>query len=205
MSLKFYYAPMTSATRVHWALEELGVPYEKHRVDLSKGEQRSPEFLALNPNGKVPVLVDGDVTLFESLAILLHLGEAYGAERDLFPAPGPARAEAFKWMCWGGVSLLEPFGRYLRNVSERFPAEERNEKSKEAASREVGAMLALLDRALEGREYLASASFSLVDLSLAAYMPFMARNGVALDPHKNVQGWLARCTARPALARAMQG
>ena len=91
MSLTFYYTPMSSATRVHWALEELGVPYEKVKMDLAAGDQRKPEYLALNPNGKVPLLVGDGTPIFESLAILLHLGETYGVEKGLFPAPGLER------------------------------------------------------------------------------------------------------------------
>ena len=94
MSLVVHYAPMTSATRVLWALEELGVPYEKVRLDLAAGDQRKPEYLALNPNGKVPLLVHDGEPIFESLAILLHLGETFGVVRGLDPPPGAARARA---------------------------------------------------------------------------------------------------------------
>src|SRR2546430_300796 len=100
MSLKFYYSPMSSATRIHWALEELGVPYEKVKLDLTAGDQKKPEYLALNPNGKVPLVVDDGTVIFESLAILLHLGERYGVEKDLFPSAWAPRAEVFKWMAW---------------------------------------------------------------------------------------------------------
>src|SRR5215470_5576285 len=125
MSMTFYYTPMSSATRVHWALEELGVPYEKVKMDLGAGEQKKPEYLALNPNGKVPLLVADGTTIFESLAILLYLGETYGVEKGLFPAPGLARAEAFKWMAWAQVTLGDAIMRIIRN-GDRFPAEQRN-------------------------------------------------------------------------------
>ena len=139
MSLTFYYAPMTSATRIHWALEELGVPYEKVKLDLTAGDQKKPEFLALNPNGKVPVVVDDGMVIFESLAILLYLGERYGVEKDLFPAAIMERAEAFKWMAWGTASLGETGGRFMRNTTDRIPADN--------ASPELGrARVALSDR-----------------------------------------------------------
>jgi glutathione S-transferase len=88
MSLVFYYSPFSSAVTVHWALEELKVPYEKVRIDLQKRDQDKPEFLAKNPNGKVPLLVHDGTPIFESVAILIHLGETFGVERRLFPAPG---------------------------------------------------------------------------------------------------------------------
>ena len=78
MAITFYYQPMSSAARVHWALEELGIPYEKVKVDLHAGDQKKPDFLKVNPHGKVPALVDGDARLFESAAIILHLGDKYG-------------------------------------------------------------------------------------------------------------------------------
>jgi glutathione S-transferase len=205
MSMKFYYTPMTSATRVHWALEEVGVPYDKVKIDLAAGEQRTPEYLALNPNGRVPLLVVDDVPVFESLAILLYLGERYGVEKGLFPELGPKRAEAFKWMAWTNVTLGEQVTRLLRNTSDRFPAEEKNPKAAEGAKKEIADLLGMVDRALEGREYLVDDHFTLADLAIVAFLPFMARLGVDYGPFKNVQAWMGRCVSRPALARAMQG
>jgi glutathione S-transferase len=205
MSLVFYYAPMSSATRIHWALEELGVPYDKKKIDLSKGEQRTPAYLALNPNGKVPLLVDDGVPIFESLAILLHLGERYGVEKKLFPSPGMGRAEAFKWMAWAQVSLGDVISRIFRNTVERFPAEERNAKAGEAAKHEGGDLLGILDRALQGKEYVLGADFTFTDLSVAGAAMVLARVGVDFAAHAAVQAWMGRCSSRPALARAMQG
>ncbi|MFO0759752.1 MAG: glutathione S-transferase family protein [Byssovorax sp.] len=205
MSLTFYYAPMTSATRIHWALEELGVPYEKVKLDLAAGDQKKPEYLALNPNGKVPLLVDSGTPIFESLAILLHLGETYGVEKGLFPVPGLERAEVFKWMAWGTASLVEAGGRLLRNTSDRFPAEERNAKAAERAKQELGDLMAIVDKALEGKEYLVGGRFSFADLAVVGFVPFLSRIGADLGSLKNVQACAGRCMARPALARAMQG
>jgi glutathione S-transferase len=148
--------------------------------------------------------VDG-TPIFESLAILLYLGERYGVEKDLFPPLGLARAEAFKWMAWSGVTLLDAGGRMLRNSSDRFPADQRNEKAAEAAKKELAELLGILDRQLEGKEYLVDGKFSLADLAVAAYMPFLSRIGGDLNPHKNIQAWVARCTTRPAMGRAMMG
>jgi glutathione S-transferase len=205
MAMTFYYTPMTSATRVHWALEELGVPYEKKKVDLSAGEQKTPAYRKLNPNAKVPLLVDDGVPIFESLAILLHLAERYGVDKGLFPAPGLERAQAFKWMAWATASLGDAVGRILRNTSDRFPEAERSAAQGAKAREEAQALLGILDEALAGREYLVGSSFSLADLAVAALLPFAARLGVDATPHKNVTAWLGRCTQRPALARAMQG
>lgn len=93
MSMTFYYAPMSSAITVHRALEELGVPYDAIRLDLAAGETRKPEFLAINPNGKVPALVHDGTPLFESVAILIHLGESFRRRAGPVPGPGPRAPE----------------------------------------------------------------------------------------------------------------
>lgn len=205
MSLTFYYAPMTSATRIHWALEELGVPYEKVKVDLGQGEHKKPAYLALNPNGKVPLVVDEGVPIFESTAILIYLGERYGVDKGLFPEATMKRAEALKWIAWAAVTLGEAGGRLMRNTSERFPAEERNALAGERAKKELGEQLEILDQALTGKDYLLGDTFTFADLAIAGFVPFLARIGTDLGPHKNVQAWVGRCTARPGLAKAMQG
>lgn len=205
MSLIFYYAPMTSATRIHWALEELEMPYEKKKIDLSKGEQKAPEYLAMNPNGKVPLVFEDGVAIYESLAILIYLGERYGVDKGLFPKPGMERAESLVWLCWAQGTLADAGSRILRNTSERFPEDERNAKAAESAKAELHAALGIVERALEGKEYLVGGSFSYADLAVAGFVPFFARIGADLSPFKNIQAWVARCTARPALARAMQG
>ena len=100
MSIRFYSWPSSSGTRVQWCLEELGLAYEHTVLDRSKNEHRAPAYLAVNPNGKVPALVDDGVTWFESAAIVMHLGEKYGVERGLWPAGGQARADAISWTTW---------------------------------------------------------------------------------------------------------
>jgi len=205
MSLIFYYAPMTSATRIHWALEELEIPYEKKKIDLASGEQKTPEYLALNPNGKVPLVVEDGVAIFESLAILIYLGERYGVDKGLFPKPGMERAESLTWLVWAQVTLADAGGRIMRNTSERFHEDERNAKAGATAGKELHDALGIVERALEGKEYLVGGKFSYADLAIAGYVPFFARIGADLSPFKNIQAWIGRCTARPALAKAMQG
>jgi glutathione S-transferase len=205
MSLAFHYTPMTSSTRVHWALEELGVPYEKVKIDLAAGDHKKPEYLALNPNGKVPLLVADGTPIFESLAMLIYLGETYGVEKGLYPAPGPARGEALKWIAWSSVTLAEALSRVIRNNSERFPAEERNAAAGATAKKDIVELLGIVDRTLEGKDYLTGKDFTLADLSILTYLPFFTRMGIDYSAHKNVTAWLARAMTRPALGRAMAG
>jgi glutathione S-transferase len=205
MRIVLYYAPMSSATRVYWALEELGIPFEKVKVDLSKGEQRNPEFLSLNPNGKVPVLIVGGQPMFESLAMLIWLGETFGVEKGLFPAPGPARIDALKWLAWGQVTLNEAVFRFLSNTSERWPAELKNAKVAERARNDIETLLRILDGGLQSRDHLCGADFTLADCGIATLVAFIARQGFDLSQCPNVTAWLGRCTSRPALGRAMAG
>ncbi|MFO0617648.1 MAG: glutathione S-transferase family protein [Polyangiaceae bacterium] len=204
MSITFYYAPMSSATRVHWALEELGIPYEKVKVNLAEKEQKRPEYLALNPNGKVPTLVVDGKPMFESLAMLLFLGEEYGVDKGLFPKAGAARADAFTWMAWASVSVHDIIVRLIKN-GERVPEEQRNAKAREAAIAEAHDHLAVLDAHLAGKEYILGDTFTLADCASASFVPFLGRLGVDSGKYANIQAWVGRCMTRPALGRAMQG
>lgn len=106
---------MSSASAVYWALEELGVPYEKVLIDLKAGDSRKPEFLTINPNGKVPAIVHDGTTVFESGAIQIYLGETFGVERGLFPEAGPKRGAATSWIVWCSVTLVDALARFGRN------------------------------------------------------------------------------------------
>src|SRR5579875_974030 len=105
--LKLYYAPMSRAVRPRWVLEEIGAPYELVKIDLAKNEQKRPEYLAVNPNGTVPALEDGDLRLFESAAICQYLADKF-PEARLAPPPGtPARGLYYQWIHYA-MSGVEP-------------------------------------------------------------------------------------------------
>lgn len=197
--LVFYYSPMSSAVRVHLALEELGVPYEKVKVDFSKGETRTPEYLAKNPNGKVPFLeVDGR-GLFESAAIITWLGEAYGPEKGLFPAVGtPEHRDALMWIAWATATLGWQLSRYLENASPRLPEEERNAKQAEKALVELHKAIAVLDAHLAKTGFAVGSSYTLVDGALAGFFDYARFVNVDFSTYAHVAKWLAACDARPA-------
>ena len=204
MSITAYYAPQSSATRVLWALEELGLPYERVKLDLRAGDQRAPEYLAVNPCGKVPALVDDGKPLFESLAILIHLGETYGVERGLWPAAGTLeRAEALSWSVWGTVTLGGALWRYFMATAAFVPEAARSPGQAELAAQEWHACLRLLDQRLAGRAWTVGGAFSLVDLANASGIGWgmmMIPTDLAALPH--LAAWLARVTDRPAFAAA---
>lgn len=203
MSLTFYYAPMSTAVVTHWALEELGIPYEKVKVDFQK-DTKTPEYLKLNPNGAVPLIVHDGTPVFESAAIAIYLGETFGVEKGLYPAPGPRRAEALKWIVWTNVTLGGAMNRHQFAASERIPEEQRNAKAAEVARGEVEKKLEILDGALAGRTWLLGDAFSLADVQAAAFVAYAGM--VGFDPKKwpNLGAWLGRATSRPGFGTAMQ-
>lgn len=203
MSIRFYSWPRSSATRVHWALEELGIPYDQVTLDRAKNEHRAPAYLAINPNGKVPALVDGDQPYFESLAIILHLAESYGRERALWPSAGAARAEALCWAVWGSQELHFYMMQYLYHGLDTPVSYTPEQRSKATADYNHGQLLRLLDvldARLAGRDYLLD-TFSLADIPAASVLLFGTMLGVSVEGRANVEAWLARCRARPARAR----
>jgi glutathione S-transferase len=203
MSVVFYYSPMSSASTTHWALEELGVPFEKVKVDLKAGDQNKEAFLAVNPNGKVPAIVHDGVPVFESAAIIIHLGECFGVEKGLFPAAGPQRGEALKWVVWCNATLCEALWRYQRNTSDRIPAEERNTKAAAVAKVDVEKQLDILETSLKGKDYLVANAFSLVDAHVAGFAGYLQMVGFDVKQWPSVSAWVERCRSRPAFARAM--
>lgn len=204
--LVVYGAPMSSAIPVMLAVEELGVPHEFVAVDLEAGDQRKPEFLALNPNGKVPmILVDGS-PVFESLAILQWLGERYGVERGLWPkANTRARFEAASWATWTYVTFSASFTRFSHACSERIPAERHNDAQAEFSAAELQSQLGLLDAKLSDQPYLGGAAYSLLDLIVGNGVIYAGFTGVPTKDHPHVEAWLARIQARPAYQKFWGG
>jgi glutathione S-transferase len=186
MSLVFYYAPMSTAVTVHWALEELGIPYEIVEIDLQARDQDKRGYRQLNPNGKVPLVVHDGVAIFESAAIMIHLGETFGVERGLFPGPGLERAEALKWLVWANVTLGEAVGRWLRSG-----------QTDAGAKADVEERLGILNAELAEKTYLAGGEFSLVDVHLASFASWIGMIGLSLGPWPHLEAWLRRCTTRP--------
>jgi glutathione S-transferase len=203
MSLVFHYAPMSSAVTTHWVLEELGVPYDRVKVELAAGDTRKPAHLALNPNGKVPVIVHDGVPIFESAAISIYLGETFGVARGLFPEPGPRRGQAMQWIVWANVSLGEAFSRVEHNSSPQIPAERHNAKALEVAREDTGRLLRVLDEALAGKAYLLGDTFSISDAHVASWTGFLSMRGIALKLYPNIEAWTARCAARPGFKVSM--
>ena len=204
MSITFYGWSHSSASRVHWALEELGVPYEYVKLDRKKHEHHAPAYLAINPNGKVPALVDGGQRLFESLAIVLHLGGHYGEERGLWPLGEAEKAEALCWTVWGTTELHAYMMQWLYHGLDTpvsYAPEQRSQGAADYSHAQYQRLLDVLDARLAGRAYICG-DFSLADIPAASALLFGVTLGGSVEGRTHVEAWLERCRARPALARA---
>src|SRR4051812_5504605 len=192
MSLTFYYAPMSTASITELVLEELGVPCERVKLDSQKGETRTPGYLAVNPNGKVPCIVHDGTAIWESAAITIYLGETFGVERGLFPAAGPRRGEAMKWIGWTNVTLGDAVMRFVRNTMDWIPAEQHNAKAAEAARDDIAGCLRVLDQSLAGKQYLLG-DYTLADAHLASFSSWLRHMKFDFAPFRNVEAWIERC------------
>jgi glutathione S-transferase len=200
MAITFYGAPNSSAVPVACALNELALPHERINLDLASKAQKKPEFLALNPNGKVPTLVVDGTPMFEALAIVQWLGDRHGVEKGLWPAfDAPARLSALSWTTWAYVTFAAPLHRFALAASQWAPAELRSEAHAAHANAELQHLLGLLDERLAKQPCMLGNDYTLVDSLLANMLRYAAIVGLSSDAHARVAAWLERCHARPAM------
>jgi len=202
MSLIFYYTPMSTASITQLIVEELDLPCEKIKLDIQKGDTKTPEFLKVNPNGKVPTIVHDGTAIWESSAITMYLGEVFGVDKKLYPAAGPKRGEAMKWIAWGNVTLGEAVGRLGRNTRDWVPADQQNAKAADAAKNDVHHNLRILDEALGAKQFLLG-DYTLADTHVHSLVDWIGYMKIDMGPYANVSAWSKRCRARPAYARIM--
>lgn len=179
------------------ALEELGLDYTLHGVNVRKGEQQAADFRALNPNGKVPVLVDGDLVLSESAAILVHLAEATGR---LLPAAGEGRARVFEQLFFHASALSPALGNagfFLRSAAEPQPI------AQQRFSTEVNRLLGLLDTRLASAPYVAGEALTIADIAHWGWLWRAEFAGVDMAATPHLAGWFDTIAARPAVQRAV--
>jgi len=203
--IRLYYHPGAASLAVHVLLEELGVPFTLELVDREKAAHKSAEYLKLNPNGLIPVLVDGDLVLYETAAICLHLADAH-PHAGLAPALGtPERAHYYKWLVFCTNTLQAMLMHYFypeRQVDDGDAAAAAQVKRR--AEAHVGPMLDRLDAQLagHGERWFLGASYSAVDpyvLMMCRWTRNLARPARSLP---DVGSYLQRMLARPAVQRA---
>lgn len=200
MNIVFYRAPMSSAVPVASVLSELQVPHDRVDVDLKKGDQRKPAFLALNPNGKVPTLVVDGRPMFEAAAIMQWLGDRFGVAKKLWPATeDPARLDALSWSTWTYVTLGGAIQRYNISSSTMSPKELHHAPIAEHAKGQIVELFGLLDARLAKQPFMLGESFSVLDVIVGSMVLWANACGLQTTGQAALSAWVEKCKARPSI------
>jgi glutathione S-transferase len=197
--LRIYGIARTRAFRALWMAEELGLAFEHLPIEIGPGGARSPEFAKLNPNGRLPFIVDGDFVLFESLAITLYLAKKHSSGR-LYPASPQGEALAWQWSFWA-ISEVDRGVNIWSLHAVRLPAQERNTALRDEALKVIEAPFKVLDAAVTENPYLLGDEFTVADLNVAAVISRAVDMDLSALPR--LKAWLTRCLDRPAARKAL--
>ncbi|WP_010093840.1 glutathione S-transferase family protein [Burkholderia ubonensis] len=192
--MKLYGFAGTRSQRALWGLKELDADFEFISVNLLEGEHKRPEFLRLNPAGKVPVLVDGDLVIPESAAIVLYLADKY-PQKALLPVDLAARAQAYRWVMFAVTELEQPLWRITRHTM-LYPPDKRLPADIALAREDFVNMAAILDRHLDGRAFIVGDTLTVADC-VTAYLIDWANELELIDAFPQLQAYLERLYARP--------
>ena len=201
--IELHYWPTSNGQKISMALEEMGLPYEIHAVNIGKGDQFRPEFIAISPNNRIPAIIDRDppgggpaISIFESGAILVYLAEKTGR---FMPSDVRGHSEVMQWLFWqvGGLGpMAGQKGHFLHSAPEPIPY------AIDRYTKEVDRLLGVMDRRLQGREFLCGA-YSIADMACYGWVFSQHRRDPrVLDTFANVKRWVEAIKARPATIAA---
>ncbi|MFO0995318.1 MAG: glutathione S-transferase N-terminal domain-containing protein [Alphaproteobacteria bacterium] len=200
--IELFTAATPNGQKIHIMLEECGLPYKDHWIDLD-GDQFSDEFLAISPNNKIPALIDPEgpdgkpISLFESGAILIYLAEKTG---KFLPTEPEAHWNVLKWLYW----QMGSFGPFLGQAHHfNAYAPDRIKYAMDRYTNEARRLYGVLDRQLDGRSYVAG-DYSIADMAIFPWTRLYQRQGQTIEEFPNVKRWHERVAARPAVAKDMQ-
>ena len=206
--LQLFSFPTPNGVKVSIALEEMGIPYEAHLVTLSDADVKSPEFLSLNPNNKIPAIIDPNgpdgtpIGLFESGAILIYLAEKSG---KLIGKTASDKAKMIQWLMFqmGGLGpMLGQMGFFVKFAGSQWEDKRPQQRYIDEGKR----LLAVLDKELDGKDWI-TGDFSIADIAIAPWLNalnfYEAKEKVGWDDQKNLVAYLDRFMARPAVQKAM--
>jgi glutathione S-transferase len=194
--MKLYHFPSPNPQKITFALHELELECEIVPVDLTKGEQRKPELLALNPFGRVPVLVDGDLKLWESHAILAYLGEKTG---KLWPATAAGRADALRWLFFlSGHISPSATDLVFNRIASKVLGIPGDQDAIARAEKALPGVIGIVEGQLARGRWILGNEFSLVDCAYTPYLNAIEKAGFGYGDFPKVQSYLDACRARPA-------
>jgi GSH-dependent disulfide-bond oxidoreductase len=196
--IELYTSSTPNGWKVSIALEELGLSYEVHAISLQDGDQKKPDYLAINPNGRIPAIIDrdADITIFESGAILLYLAEKTG---KLMPASIKGKYDVMQWLMFqmGGVGPMQGQANvFFRYFPEKIPA------VIDRYQHETKRLFTVLDKRLADREFLAG-DYSIADIANYSWVSLHEWSGVEIDDLPNLVRWLELIKSRPAVEKGM--
>jgi glutathione S-transferase len=197
--LRIYGIARTRAFRALWIAEELGLDYEHFPIEIGDAGARAPQFLAINPNGRLPFIDDNGFVLFESLAITLYLAKKHSAGK-LYPGSLDAEAKAWQWSFWAIAEVDRGVNIWSLHAV-RLPQAERDAAKRDEALKVVATPFKILDAALAKQSYLLGDDFTVADLNVAAVISRAVDMGLSGTP--NLKAWLTRCLERPAARKAL--
>ena len=199
--MKLYYSPQSRAVRPRWMLEEIGAPYELVRLQLGT-DNKTPAYLKMNPNGTVPTLVDGDLTLFESAAICQYLADRFPDKRLAPPVGTPARGLYYQWIHYA-MSALEPplVTIFLHTINK--PEAERIPALVSEARTQLKTVLGVVEQAVLGRTFILGDQFTTADVMVGSTLVWAQMMSLLGDERPAPAAYLGRLASRPASQRAM--
>ena len=196
--IQIYGPKMSSAFRCYWLLEELGIPYEIMPFDFSKGDSQNPEYLKLNPNGKVPTMVDDGFVLWESMAINYYLMEKYNA-MYLVGENLQQHAEVNKWTMWSLTDLYESVHAL---IIQKFGNLSESDFIKAAREQRLPKYLTVLENHLVGKENVALNKFTMADIATMSVVMMAEFINFNLSSYPNILRWKKSMSERPAFKKA---
>ena len=198
-NLRIYGIARTRAFRALWIAKELGLDYEQLPIEIGDDGARTPEFLAINPNGRLPVIVDDGFVLFESLAITLYLAKKH-SNGKLYPGTLQGEARAWQWTMWALTEVDRGVNIWSLHAV-RLPPDERDAAKRDEALKVLAAPFKVLDAAVAPQPYLLGGDFTVADLNVAAVISRAVDMDLSAVP--NLNAWLLRCLVRPAARAAL--
>lgn len=196
--MKLYYFETPNSRKACAVAKHLGAPVQHILIDLGKGQNRTPDFLAINPNGKVPALEDGSLKLWEANAIMCYFAEKAGS--DVWPSNPMQRIEVVRWLSWDIAHFSNHAGAlfFEHVIKPQFGIGDPDPAVVNEALANLKKFASVLDGQLAHREYVAGSSLTVADFSVAAFLPYAERSKFPLETFPNIQRWEKRMNAMPA-------